>query len=41
MKIAKKGEELQTYRDVIRDPYILDFTGLSTIAVFHLGLTNE
>lgn len=29
MKMAKKGEELQTYKDMIKDPYVLEFTGLS------------
>lgn len=38
--MAKKGEELRTYRDMIKDPYILDFTGLSIVAVFHLGHAN-
>ncbi|HPI02787.1 MAG TPA: PDDEXK nuclease domain-containing protein [Candidatus Goldiibacteriota bacterium] len=28
MKMAKKGQELQTYGDMIKDPYILEFTGL-------------
>ena len=29
MKLAHKGQELQTYEDMIKDPYILEFTGLS------------
>jgi len=29
MKLAKKGQELQTYNDMIKDPYVLEFTGLS------------
>lgn len=29
MKLARKGQELQTYEDMIKDPYILEFTGLS------------
>ncbi len=28
-KLAKKGQELQTYEDMIKDPYVLEFTGLS------------
>src|SRR3990167_7367422 len=30
MKLALKGQELQKYEDMIKDPYILEFTGLST-----------
>lgn len=29
MKLARKGQELQTYEDIIKDPYVLEFTGLS------------
>lgn len=29
MKLARKGQELQTYEDMIKDPYVLEFTGLS------------
>ncbi|MEW6087479.1 MAG: PDDEXK nuclease domain-containing protein [bacterium] len=29
MKLAQKGQELQTYEDMIKDPYVLEFTGLS------------
>ena len=29
LKLAKKGQELQTYEDMIKDPYVLEFTGLS------------
>jgi len=32
MKLAQKGQELQTYRDVIKDPYVLEFTGLPPLA---------
>ncbi len=28
-KLARKGQEFQTYEDMIKDPYILEFTGLS------------
>lgn len=28
MKLARKGQELQTYDDMIKDPYVLEFTGL-------------
>ncbi|MBU0478477.1 DUF1016 family protein [bacterium] len=28
IKLARKGQELQTYEDMIKDPYILEFTGL-------------
>ena len=29
MKLAQKGQELATYKDMIKDPYVLEFTGLS------------
>lgn len=29
LKLAKKGQELQKYEDMIKDPYVLEFTGLS------------
>ncbi len=29
MKLARKGQELKTYEDMIKDPYVLEFTGLS------------
>ncbi|MEW5758778.1 MAG: PDDEXK nuclease domain-containing protein [Candidatus Omnitrophota bacterium] len=29
MKLAQKGQELETYEDMIKDPYVLEFTGLS------------
>lgn len=29
MKLAIKGQEIQTYEDMIKDPYVLEFTGLS------------
>ena len=29
IKLARKGQELQTYDDMIKDPYVLEFTGLS------------
>jgi predicted nuclease of restriction endonuclease-like (RecB) superfamily len=29
MKLAQKGQELATYSDMIKDPYVLEFTGLS------------
>jgi len=28
MRLARKGQELQTYEDMIKDPYVLEFTGL-------------
>ena len=28
-KLAQKGQELQTYKDMIKDPYVLEFTGLA------------
>ena len=28
MKLAQKGQELHTYEDMIKDPYVLEFTGL-------------
>jgi len=29
MRLAHKGQELQKYEDMIKDPYVLEFTGLS------------
>jgi len=29
MKLARKGQELSSYEDMIKDPYVLEFTGLS------------
>jgi predicted nuclease of restriction endonuclease-like (RecB) superfamily len=29
MNLARKGQELHTYSDMIKDPYVLEFTGLS------------
>jgi len=29
MKLAHKGQEMQAYEDIIKDPYVLEFTGLS------------
>lgn len=29
MKLARKGQELKTHEDMIKDPYILEFTGFS------------
>jgi len=29
MRLARKGQELATYEDMIKDPYVLEFTGLS------------
>ena len=29
MKLARKGQELATYEDMIKDPYVLEFTGLT------------
>ncbi|MFC1806880.1 YhcG family protein [Candidatus Omnitrophota bacterium] len=29
MKLAQKGQELANYEDMIKDPYVLEFTGLS------------
>jgi len=29
MKLARKGQELKKYEDMIKDPYVLEFTGLS------------
>ncbi len=28
MKLARRGQKLQTYKDMIKDPYVLEFTGL-------------
>ncbi len=30
LKLVRKGQELQTYGDMIKDPYVLEFTGLSS-----------
>ncbi|MFH1258904.1 MAG: PDDEXK nuclease domain-containing protein [Elusimicrobiota bacterium] len=29
LKLAQKGQELQSYEDMIKDPYVLEFTGIS------------
>lgn len=29
MRLAKKGQEIQAYEDMIKDPYVLEFTGLA------------
>ncbi len=29
-KLAKKGQDLRTYTDMIKDPYVLEFTGLES-----------
>ncbi len=29
-RLAQRGQELQTYEDMIKDPYVLEFTGLSS-----------
>jgi predicted nuclease of restriction endonuclease-like (RecB) superfamily len=29
LKLAQKGQELATYEDMVKDPYVLEFTGLS------------
>src|SRR3954471_22660030 len=29
MRLAQKGQEIQEYEDMIKDPYVLEFTGLS------------
>ena len=29
IKLAQKGQEINTYEDMIKDPYVLEFTGLS------------
>ena len=31
-RLAKKGQELQKYEDMIKDPYVLEFVGLPTAA---------
>lgn len=35
MKLAKKGQEVQTYEDIIKDPYVLEFTGISQQSKFY------
>ncbi|MEA2081517.1 MAG: PDDEXK nuclease domain-containing protein [Elusimicrobiota bacterium] len=35
LKLAKKGQELASYEDMIKDPYVLEFTGLSPQAKFY------
>ena len=32
MRLAKKGQQIQTYKDMIKDPYVLEFTGLPSRA---------
>ena len=29
MRLAKRGQEVQTYEDMIKDPYVLEFSGLA------------
>lgn len=29
IRLAKKGQEIKTYEDIIKDPYVLEFTGFS------------
>jgi len=29
LKLSRKGQELASYEDMIKDPYVLEFTGLS------------
>ena len=29
LKLARKGQEIKTYEDMIKDPYVLEFTGLA------------
>ena len=35
MNLARKGQELNTYDDMIKDPYVLEFTGLSPQSKFY------
>ena len=35
MKLTQKGQELETYDDMIKDPYVLEFTGLSAQSKFY------
>jgi len=35
MKLARRGQKLQTYGDMIKDPYVLEFTGLSPRSKFY------
>lgn len=30
LRLAQRGQEIRTYEDIIKDPYILEFTGLCT-----------
>lgn len=30
MRLARKGQEIETYEDLIKDPYVLEFTGLAS-----------
>ena len=32
LRLARKGQEIETYGDLIKDPYVLEFTGLSPTA---------
>lgn len=34
-KLAKRGQEIQTYGDMVKDPYILEFTGLSPAPILY------
>jgi len=35
MKLARRGQALQNYEDMIKDPYVLEFTGISSRSRFY------
>ena len=35
MRLARKGQEIQKYEDMIKDPYVLEFTGISPQTKFY------
>lgn len=41
LRLAKKGQEIQTYEDMIKDPYVLEFTGLAPQAKLYESKLEE
>ena len=41
LRLARKGQEIQTYQDIIKDPYVLEFTGLPSRAKLYESNLEE
>ena len=41
MQLARRGQELQAYNDMIKDPYVLEFTGLTPQAKLYESKLEE